>query len=309
MRQRLIQRAAGLAAVRDYFAKADVLEVDTPCLVPSPGLDLHLDAFEVQGHEDEANRYLITSPEYQMKRLLADGVHAIYQISRCFRQAERGRWHNPEFVMVEWYRSGFDYRDMMTDTQQLVRHVANVLGGNIEVDGRTITFDEAFATMTLSEAFARFASIDEGTMLTLASEDEDAFFRILVDEVEPGLAAIDRPIFVYDYPASQASLARLKPSDPRFCERFELYVGGVELCNGFGELVDATEQRARLLNDTARRAADGKPRYPIDERFVAALERGVPACAGNALGFDRLMALCVGATSSAEIMPFSDDRL
>jgi lysyl-tRNA synthetase class 2 len=309
MRQRLIQRAAAFAAVRDYFARADVLEVDTPALVPSPGLDLHLDAFEVKKRNDAPSRYLITSPEYQMKRLLAEGFEAIYQISRCFRRAERGRWHNPEFVMVEWYRSGFDYRDMMTDTEHLVRHVANALGGNLQVDGRTIAHDEAFARITLSEAFAQFASIDEATMLTMATEDEDAFFLILVDKIEPGLAAIDHPIFVYDYPASQASLARLKPSDRRFCERFELYVGGIELCNGFGELVDATEQRTRLVKDATRRAAEGKPNYPIDERFIAALERGIAPCAGNALGFDRLVALCVGADSIAEIMTFSDDRL
>jgi lysyl-tRNA synthetase class 2 len=306
MEHRMIARAEALRAVRGYFAADGVLEVDTPAMVPSPGLDLHLDAFELSGDGDASHRFLITSPEYQMKRLLTEGLSAIYQISRCFRRGERGRWHHPEFVMIEWYRCGVGYREMMADTERLVRCVADALGGGLSIDGRALSLDGAFEKLTVSHAFETLAGVAEAKMLEWANHDEDSFFSIWVDQVEPALATRRRPVFVYDYPAPQASLARCKPGDPRFCERFELYAGGVELCNGFGELTDAREQGARFERDVEQRRSAGKPQYPIDERFLQALATGLAPCAGNALGFDRLLALCLGADSIADVMAFGN---
>lgn len=281
MRENLVKRAALLAEIRRFMEARDYLEVQTPVMVPSPGLDLHLDAFEIDG------AYLITSPEYQMKRLLAEGMARIYQITPCFRRGEQGARHNREFSMLEWYRAGATMHDMMDETEQLVRSLLDL---------------PAFERMTVADAFQRFASAD------MASLDEDAFFLTLVERVEPALA--ERPAtWLYHYPASQASLARLCPNDPSVCERFELYVGDLELCNGFGELTDPVEQRRRLERDQEKRRQVGKPVYPIDERFVQALERGLPACAGNALGLDRLLMLICGASSIREVMAFSADEL
>jgi lysyl-tRNA synthetase class 2 len=167
-----------------------------------------------------------------------------------------------------------------------------------------VSLDAPFARVAVGEAFARHAGVPADEAIALASNDEERFFRILVDQVEPALAAEPRPVFLVDYPAPFASLARLKPDDPRLCERFELYACGIELCNGFGELTDPAEQRARFERDQAARAALGKPAYPIDERFLAALEEGMPPSAGNALGVDRLIALCLGAEAIADVMAF-----
>jgi elongation factor P--(R)-beta-lysine ligase len=294
----LAERARALASARAFFEGRGYLEVETPVLVPSPGLDVHLDAFEVGA------RYLSTSPEYQMKRLLADGHPRLYQITRAFRAGEVGERHNPEFTILELYRTG-DVEGILRDTEQLV---ARITGGSVTLDDRAIDLRPPFARVPLVEAFARWAGTGEEETLRLAREDEDAFFRKLAFEVEPGLASLDHAVFIVDYPASQASLARARPTDPRYAERFELYVGGVELCNGFGELVDAEIQRQRLVQDRATRARIGKPVYPIDERFLSALA-DVPPCAGNAIGFDRLVAIACGTRSIAEVMAFTDADL
>ena len=303
--KRLRERARVRRDVRRFFDARGFLEVETPVLVPSPGLDLHLDAFEVVGGDRGAPRWLITSPEYQMKRLLADGWSRIYQLGPCFRREERGPRHNTEFTMLEWYRAGAGVADVMRDTEQLVAAVA---GGKITLEGRTVDVTPPIRRMTVCDAFARFAGFSEDETLHAAANDEDRYFRALVEQVEPAIERMDRGVFLVDYPASQASLARKKPGDPRFAERFELYVAGVELCNGFGELVDAEEQRRRLEHDQAERRARGLPVYPIDEAFVAALAR-VPPSAGNALGLDRLIALATGTTKIADVMAFTADEL
>ena len=295
----LRERARVLRAIRGFFESRGFVEVETPAIVPSPGMDLHLDAFEVGGAG-----YLVTSPEYQMKRLLADGWERIFQVCRCFRRGERGAQHNPEFTMVEWYRGNAEVEDVMRDTEQLV---AAATGGVVRLGERTIDARPPYARVTVCEAFERFAGVPEAQVLAWAASDEDAYFRTWVERVEPRLAAMERAVFVVDYPAPMASLARDKPSDPRFCERFELYVAGVELCNGFGELVDPREQRARFERDQAERARRGLPVYPIDERFLAALERGMPPSAGNALGVDRLVALACGTTDIRRVLAFSAD--
>jgi elongation factor P--(R)-beta-lysine ligase len=302
--KRLVERARVLSTIRAFFDSRDFLEVETPLMVPSPGLDLHLDAFETNA--EGAARFLITSPEYQMKRLLADGHARIFQVARCFRRGERGDRHNPEFTMLEWYRSFAGVDDVMRDTEELVEKLTD---GRVVVDGRAIDTLAPFARITVCEAFARFAGLSESETLRISEHDENAYFRLLVDVIEPGLAVLPYAIFLTEYPASQASLARRKPGDPRVAERFELYVAGVELCNGFGELTDAIEQRVRLNHDTSERRTRGLPVYPIDEKFLDALVRGIPPSGGNALGLDRLVALVCGTTRIGDVMAFTVDEL
>jgi elongation factor P--(R)-beta-lysine ligase len=303
--KRLRERARVLADVRRFFEARGYLEVQTPIVVPSPGLDLHLDAFELTGGDRGAPRWLITSPEYQMKRLLADGWERIYQVVACFRRGEVGARHNPEFTMLEWYRAHAGVDAVVGDTEQLV---ATVTGGTVRLGERAIDVSPPLERLTVCAAFERFAGWSAEATLAAAAHDEDRYFRALVDDVEPGLAALDHGVFLVDYPATQASLARKKPGDARLAERFELYVAGVELCNGFGELVDPVEQRARLEADQATRRERGLPVYPIDERFLEALAR-VPPSAGNALGLDRLVALACGTTDIADVLAFGADEL
>jgi lysyl-tRNA synthetase class 2 len=306
----LYRRAHALESARTFFASRGYLEVETPIAVHSPGLDLHLDAFEAvpTGVRGTASppRFLSTSPEYQMKRLLAAGYGRIFQITRAFRAGELGERHNTEFTILEFYRPNAGVEAVMRDTEQLV---ARITGGFVTLDGRTIDVRPPLPRITLLDAFERFAKTAPDETLRLAAHDEDAFFEKLAFEVEPALATWDRGVFVTEYPASQASLAQKKPGDPRVAERFELYVAGVELCNGFGELTDVVEQRARLEHDQVERARRGKPVYPIDERFLDALAVGMPASGGNAIGFDRLVALACGTRAISDVMAFSDSEL
>jgi lysyl-tRNA synthetase class 2 len=295
----LVERARIVADARAFFAARGFLEVETPVLVPSPGMDLHLDAIAA-GHG-----WLATSPEYQMKRLLADGYPRIFQITRAFRAGEKGERHNPEFSILEFYRAGAVVEDVMRDTEELV---ARLTGGVVRLDERTVRTSPPFERLTVCEAFARWAGTAPEETLRLAEEDEDEYFRRLVDRVEPALAALDHAVMLIEYPATQASLARKKPSDPRVAERFECYVAGVELCNGFGELTDPVEQRARFEKDQRDRRARKMPVYPIDEKLLAALAR-LPPSAGNAVGLDRLVALACGTTEIARVMAFTADDL
>ena len=300
--KKLRERALIVRQIRSFFEAREFLEVETPILVPSPGLDVHLDAFEVAG----SARYLMTSPEYQMKRLLADGYEKIFQITKVFRRDEKGTRHNPEFTMLEWYRANASVHDVMRDTEELVEAIT---AGEVRLGDRRITVRAPFPRMTVCEAFQAYANLPADETLRLAEQDEDAFYRLLVEKVEPGIEALGHPLFLDEYPASQASLARKKPGDPRVAERFELYLAGVELCNGFGELTDPVEQRARFDHDQEERRARGLPVYPKDERFLEALARGLPPSGGNALGVDRLVALACGTTDIGEVMAFTDDEL
>jgi lysyl-tRNA synthetase class 2 len=292
-------RAQALAGARRFFAARGFVEVDTPLLVRSPGLDLHLDAVGT------SSGYLITSPEYQMKRLLVGGMPRIYQLSHVFRRGEAGPLHHPEFTMIEWYRAFAGVDEILRDTEELVITLAHSLRGRADLSGPrgVVTLETPFMRLPVAQAFEQFAGVGAERALALSEEDPDAYFRLLVERVEPALAAETRPVFLVDYPIAQASLARAKPDDPRVCERFELYVGGVELCNGFGELTDPDEQRRRLLRDQATRAALGRDVYPIDELFLDALREGMPPSAGNALGFDRLLLLCLGERDLHRVLP------
>lgn len=326
-RERLALRAAVIRAIRAYFEREGFLEVETPSIATSPGLDLHLHAFAVaeplplSGIGDESGPrpsappattppfgYLITSPEYHMKRLLVGGLTRCFQFARCFRAGEIGRLHEPEFTMLEWYRAWGSLDEMLADTEQVVRTAAGVADPALRFAalGAPIDIDSPFERLTLREAFARYAP-GEGDPIALASRDEERFFGVLVERIEPNLGRV-RPTFLMRWPAPMASLARLAPDDPSVCERFELYVGGIELCNGFVELTDPVEQRARLQRDQRERAARGLPVYPIDERFLAALEEGMPPSVGNALGLDRLVALVAGCESIADVIAFPHAR-
>jgi elongation factor P--(R)-beta-lysine ligase len=316
--KRLDARARIVRDVRSFFESRGYLEVETPLAIPCPGLDLHLDAFEViptglpaalgdDGQEKpRAPRFLSTSPEYQMKRLLVAGHPRIFQITRAFRAGELGERHNPEFTILELYRAHAGVEEIMRDTEQLV---ARVTGGWVHLGARAVDVRPPLRRMTVGEAYAQFAATPPEETLRLAAHDEDTFYRLLVDAVEPALAKLDHGVFLTEYPATQASLARKKPSDPRVAERFELYVAGVELCNGFGELTDAVEQRARLVHDQEERARRGKPVYPLDERFLEALAIGMPDSGGNAIGLDRLIALATGSIAIRDVLAFADDEL
>lgn len=298
-------RAAMLARAREFFAARNVLEVDTPILSAAAVTDPQIESLTTHIVGLPGPYHLSTSPEYPMKRLLAGGSGDIYQLCKVFRNEEHGRWHNPEFTMLEWYRAHAGMDDVIRDTEQLV---AAVTGGLVRLEERRIDVRPPFERIGVCEAFERFAGWTRATTLEAAARDEDRYFRAMVDLVEPALEKLDQAVFVVDYPATQASLARRKPGDPELAERFELYVAGVELCNGFGELVDPVEQRARLEQDQAARRAQGLPVYPIDERFLEALAR-VPPSGGNALGLDRLVALTCGTTSIADVVAFVADEL
>ncbi len=296
--------------VRDYFREEGFIEVETPSLVPCPGLDPNVDS--LGGVQRGARTdYLITSPELHMKRLLSGGLPRIYQLSRCYRAEELGRRHEPEFTMLEWYRAFADYEEALRDTEEVVSRVVRDLSGSSSLrvtfsDKSSRVFDVTppFERITVRDAFTKYAGVSDACELAL--DDEARYFELLVDRVEPGLAESSRPIFLLDYPASQAALARRSASDPSVAERFELYLAGVELCNGFGELTDAAEQRRRFELERERRASVGAPVYPLDERFLGALAQGMPRATGNALGFDRLVSLALGTDEIASAMAFSD---
>jgi len=314
-------RATALAKVREVFAQRGFLEVETPLLVPAPGLEIHLDAVSAGAG------YLITSPEYQMKRLLAAGFEQIYQVCKCFRANERGAHHASEFTMIEWYR-GFDSLDaIIDDTEQLVAEVCHALAGKPEarVAGRAIDVTPPWRRMTVREAMAEYAGVEvDGTEsaadliaklsawgIDCAADAawDDAFFAAFLARVEPAIAALPHAVILHDWPVPLAALARTKPDDAKTALRFEAYVGGIELANAFDELTDAAEQRARFTQDQATRRDRSKPVYPLDEKLLAALAEGLPPSAGIALGFDRLVMLATGADRIDDVLTFSSDEL
>ncbi len=316
------------AEVRRTLGAFGYEEVETPTLVPAPGMEPHLAPFEApfrpEGGGAPRPLWLITSPEYAMKRLLADGFERVFQLSRVFRNGELSRDHNPEFTMLEFYRAGADYRGIMADLERLVEAAARALrpGGapRVERGGRVLELTAPFERLTVQEAFTRHAGVDlaacEGRADRLGAAAraaghrvgpdgesfDDAFFRLMLSAVEPRLG-VERPTFLVDWPASMAALSRVKAGDPRWAERFELYAGGLELANGFSELTDAVEQRARLVEEQALRRRLARPALPLDEPFLAALAR-MPEAGGVAVGLDRLLMLLTGAASIAEVLLF-----
>ncbi|HEV2547048.1 MAG TPA: EF-P lysine aminoacylase EpmA [Stellaceae bacterium] len=323
----LAARQRIIAAIRAFFAERDFVEVDTPALQVSPGLEPHLMAFATELAEpDEAPRprYLHTSPELAMKKLLVAGVPRLFQLTHCFRNGERGATHHPEFTMLEWYRAGAGYRDLMADCEALLRTCLAAAGAaHFAWHGNTADPKASWEYLSIAEALQRHAQIDllatapdpmEPSLDRLAEAArplaiaphagdtwEDFFFRIFLDRIEPKLG-MGAPTVLYDYPISMAALARPKPEDARLAERFELYVCGLELANAFGELTDATAQRARFLADQEKKRTRYGMTYPIDEDFLAALAHGMPDSAGIALGVDRLVMLATGAAHIEEVL-------
>jgi len=291
-------RAALLAAIRHFFEERDFVEVETPALVPSPGLDAHLAAFEVRGPKGDSAGWLATSPEYQMKRLLCAGAQRIFQLCRSYRSEEHGRHHEREFTMLEWYRAHATSDDVIRDTEELLAFLADALA---EKRGQS-PLSGPWQRVSVEQALRAHANVEIGALIA----DEERFFRVWAEEVQPHLGS-ERPVVVTDWPPSMASLARLKPNG--MADRFEAFFQGVELCNGFGELTDAEEQRRRFERDQAQREAAGAPVYPVDRRFLEDLNRGMPESGGNALGVDRLLMLLVGADSIQAVMPFPEKRL
>jgi len=293
LRQRLERRAAITAALRRHFEQGGFLEVETPIRAPCPAPEEHIDP------EPSGDRFLLASPELQMKRLLASGAYpAVFQISRCFRRGERGDRHLPEFTMLEWYRAGAGIEALMADCEAAIGAVA--AGTRVARAGVAIALAPPWERIEVDDAFARFAGWRPG-----GSPDPERFARDLVERVEPALPP-DRPVFLVGYPASMASLARLDPANPARAERFELYAGGLELANGFAELTDAGEQRARFAREGEARRRRGATVAEADERFLAALELGLPPCAGIALGVDRLVMLLTGAEAIDEVVAFPE---
>lgn len=308
----LRHRARMLAAARACFAEAGVVEVETPLLSRAAVTDVHLESVpaDVAGL---GRMYLHTSPEYPMKRLLAAGLGDCYQVCRVFRDGERGARHNPEFTMIEWYRLGFDAHRLMEDVEVLVRRT---LAGLRELPAaERVTYRKAVSE--IGGADPMVASADElasalwrhGVSIPPADRhDRDALLDLLVSTVVGPRLGHERPVFVHDYPASQAALARIRPADFPVAERFELYLDGLELANGFHELADPGEQRRRFEADLAARAALGRPARPLDERFLAALSHGLPDCSGVALGFDRLVMAACGLATIDDALAFPVER-
>ncbi|MEW5755083.1 MAG: EF-P lysine aminoacylase EpmA [Pseudomonadota bacterium] len=309
-------RARLLAAIRRFFAERGVLEVETPLLSQAATTDPHLESFVTAFHEPGAQQtqpcYLHTSPEFAMKRLLAAGSGPIYQLCKVFRQGERGRRHNPEFTMLEWYRPQWDHHALMDEVEALIRAV--LPEGNALGPTERLSYVEALRRHAgidpLEASIDQLAKCAQGHGITLASamEQRDDWLDLLMSHVvEPRLGKTGL-CFIHDYPRSQAALARISPEDSRLAQRFELYYRGVELANGFHELTDAAEQRARFEADLERRRTLGLDVVPMDERLLAALEAGLTSCAGVALGVDRLCMLLCAAERIDEVISFTFER-
>ncbi len=317
-RPALLARGRIVAALRGWFAANDFVEVETGALQVSPGNETHLHAFATTLTGPDGARspfYLRTSPEFACKKLLAAGERRIVEFAKVFRNREHGALHAPEFTLVEWYRAGEPYQALMADCAAILAKAAEAAGTKeFRFRGRSADPFAAPERLTVAEAFAKFAGIDVLATLPdgkpdrallaraalavgirIADDDNwgDIFSRVLVERIEQNLG-IGRPTILDEYPAEQAALARTSSSDARVAERFELYVCGVELANGFAELTDAAEQRRRLDNEMAEKARRYGERYPLDEDFLAALAT-MPQASGIALGLDRLVMLAVGA--------------
>lgn len=317
----LEQRAVLLARARSFFADGGVLEVDTPMVVNAPVTDIHIHSAQVNlGPGTKHGYFLHTSPEYAMKRLLVAGCGDIYQICHVVRGFERGRLHNAEFTLIEWYRLGFTLDDLMSEVDALVRALLGPVA-----TGRSserITYRDAFLrelqidpfTATLDELQTAAAKLGfkavtgANTDCKDSSPPRDELLDLLMGAAVGPRLGINALTFVHAYPASQAALARLDPRDPRAALRFELYCDGIELANGFNELASPSEQRARFNQDNVERGRAGLPVHPPDEFLLGALEAGLPECSGVALGFDRTVMLATGAKNIDEVLAFPTER-
>ncbi len=301
--------------MRQWFASEGFVEVETPILQAAPGAEVHLTGFATAWElpdGEERERWLHSSPEFAMKKLLAGGMPQIFQFARVFRNAEGSALHHPEVTMLEWYRAGTGYETIMADCKAML---ASTGVEELRWAGHVCDATAEPERVTVAEAFVRHAGVDlfatlgnaealsgaSGIAMHAGDSWEDVFFRIMFEKIEPRLG-MDRPTILCEYPISMAALARAKPGDPRVAERFELYVCGVELANAFGELTDPDIQRERLVADMDLKEELYGVRWPVDDDFLAALDHGLPDCSGIALGFDRLVMLASGAAHIEEVL-------
>lgn len=315
-------RADLLASIREFFARRKVLEVETPALSIAGCTDPNLDPLTTRvealtsrvgarssrtGALDDRSHYLATSPEHAMKRLLAAGSGDIYQLCRVYRDGELGRWHQPEFTLLEWYRVGWDEKALMREVDDLLRRLlaphrprnSTAFLSYRQAFRRCLDFDPGESSASLADRLERL-----GLTVPQGLYHDGLLDLALSTAVVPGFDP-DSITFVYDYPASQAALARIKPASPPVAARFETFSGGLELANGYFELTDAEEQRSRFEAERRKRRDAGLPVPPVDENLLAALSHGLPACAGVAVGVDRLVALAAGLDNVADTMSFA----
>jgi lysyl-tRNA synthetase class 2 len=323
----LLLRERVLDTIRSFFKGRGFREVETPLLVAHPGMEPHLEVFESQlvtARGARARAFLTTSPEYAMKKLLAAGLERVFQLCKAFRNREEiSAGHNPEFTILEWYRAGADYGAIMEDCQELLLALIGATRGGAELTYRGDVVDcrAPWPRLSVREAFLRHAGVDlerpgqleaaaraRGYAVDEATTEEQLYHQLFLNGVEPRLGR-GRPTILYDYPIEMAALARPKPSDPRYAERFELYVAGVELGNAFSELTDPVEQRRRLEREREERRRAGRVLYDIDDDFIAALEAGVPPSAGIAVGVDRLVMLLADRPSIRDVLWFPAEEL
>jgi len=298
-------RARIIKQLRLFFDDRHFLEVDTPLLSQASVPDPHIESFKI-AHQ---TLYLQTSPEFAMKRLLAAGSGPIYQICKAFRQGESGHKHNPEFTLLEWYRPGFDHHDLMNEMDELLQTILNTnTAQRLSYQDVFIKFVDINPHTATLEQCQQCAEQHQIKTQGLEKADKDDWLNIILTHcIEPKLGH-EAPLFIYDYPASQATLAKVRKGDPPLTERFEVYIKGLELANGFHELTDSKEQRARFEKDNQARLANGQATLPIDEYLLAALEAGLPNSAGIALGIDRLIMLALDQASLNQVIAFPSDR-
>ncbi|MEF1256869.1 elongation factor P--(R)-beta-lysine ligase [Vibrio sp. M260112] len=307
--EQLRQRADLVSQIRQFFSARDVLEVDTPAMSHATVTDIHLHTFQTEfvgpGYADGSKLYFMTSPEFHMKRLLAAGSGCIYQINKAFRNEENGRYHNPEFTMLEWYRVGFDHHKLMDEMDDLLQLVLKC--GQAE----RMTYQQAFINVLgvcplestmgeLKEVAAKLGLRD----IAEPEQDRDTLLQLLFSVGVEAKIGQNVPAFVYDFPASQAALAKINAEDPRVADRFEVYFKGIELANGFHELDNPSEQLKRFESDNAKRIEMGLSPQPIDYHLIAALKSGLPECAGVALGIDRLIMLAISCDHIDQVTAF-----
>lgn len=315
-------RARLLQAVRNFFASHSYWEAQTPVLSHDSCVDLWLDPFCVElGNGQRV--YLQTSPEFALKRLICAGADRVFEVARVFRQDELGVRHNPEFTMIEWYARQDDHHAQMDFVELLVRQLAEFAAAECHRPQATPT-SAPFARFTYAQAFQEFASLCPFTaslaeLYAVAArhvpglpagieEDREGLLNLLLaDVIEPNFRKL-RAVFLCDFPASQAALARIRPGSPAVAERFELYLDGVEICNGYHELTNADELRLRMQAQNQQRCRLGKPALPVESRLLQAMDVGMPECAGVALGFDRMAAWCLGLASIQDVIAFPFDR-
>ena len=305
-------RAKLLHSIRRFFEQKEVIEVDTPLMSSGTITDVHLDAFAtrykfVANDQSSAKLYMQTSPEFAMKRLLSSGYGSIYQICKAFRDEPSGRLHNPEFTILEWYRLGFDHHELMNEISELLTKVLGCLPAEKQsyqdaflqytgLDPLTVDISELKAYLTNSKRLDDWLSEEQ---------DIDILLQFVFAEDVESKIGQETPIFIYNFPASQAALAKLSTEDSRVAERFECYFKGVELANGFHELTDAEQQLTRFKQDNEKRRAKGLSEKPIDAKFIEALTHGLPQCAGVALGIDRLVMLALEVNHINQAVSFT----